>query len=110
MTRKRAAVRKRCTRRTGHTTRPPPESAATSCRPSLAARSCTAGSAAHCEACPTPITAGSWKRCFPAGPPSSIGYANRPGKHDRLTATGALAIVTSLADLVPVLRARPLPN
>ena len=40
----------------------------------------------------------------------SIGYANRPGKRDPLTATGALAIVTSLADLVPVLRARPLPN
>jgi phosphoglycolate phosphatase len=40
----------------------------------------------------------------------SIGYANRPGKHGSLTATGALAIVTSLADLVPVLRARPLPN
>jgi phosphoglycolate phosphatase len=40
----------------------------------------------------------------------SIGYANKPGKHDRLTAAGATAVVRSLADLVLPLRARPLPN
>jgi len=40
----------------------------------------------------------------------TIGYANRPGKHDRLTAARATAIVASLADLVLPLRARPLPN
>jgi phosphoglycolate phosphatase len=41
---------------------------------------------------------------------ASIGYANRPGKHASLTAAGALAVVSSLADLVLGLRARPLPN
>jgi HAD superfamily hydrolase (TIGR01509 family) len=41
---------------------------------------------------------------------ASIGYANKPGKHDDFTAEGATAIVTSLADLVLPLRARPLPN
>jgi phosphoglycolate phosphatase len=40
----------------------------------------------------------------------SIGYANRPGKHDSLTEAGATAVVSSLADLVLILRARPLPN
>jgi phosphoglycolate phosphatase len=40
----------------------------------------------------------------------SIGYANKPGKHARLAAAGATAVVTSLADLVLGLRARPLPN
>jgi phosphoglycolate phosphatase len=38
----------------------------------------------------------------------SIGYANRPGKHTSLTAAGALTVVSSLADLVLGLRARPL--
>jgi HAD superfamily hydrolase (TIGR01549 family) len=41
---------------------------------------------------------------------NSIGYANRPGKHGSLTAAGATAVVSSLADLVLILRARPLPN
>jgi phosphoglycolate phosphatase len=40
----------------------------------------------------------------------SIGYANKPGKHASLTAAGATAIISSLADLVLPLRARPLPN
>jgi HAD superfamily hydrolase (TIGR01662 family) len=40
----------------------------------------------------------------------SIGYANRPGKHAAFTDAGATAIVTSLAELVLPLRARPLPN
>jgi hypothetical protein len=40
----------------------------------------------------------------------SIGYANKPGKHASLTAAGALAVVTSLAELVLPFRARPLPN
>ena len=40
----------------------------------------------------------------------SIGYASRPGKHDSLTEAGATAVVSSLADLVLILRARPLPN
>jgi phosphoglycolate phosphatase len=40
----------------------------------------------------------------------SIGYANQVGKHARLTTAGAPTVVSSLADLVPVLRARPLPN
>lgn len=39
-----------------------------------------------------------------------IGYANRPGKRVGLTAAGALVVISSLADLVLVLRARPLPN
>jgi phosphoglycolate phosphatase-like HAD superfamily hydrolase len=38
----------------------------------------------------------------------SIGYANRPGKHASLTAAGALTAISSLADLVLSLRARPL--
>lgn len=37
----------------------------------------------------------------------SIGYANKPGKSDRLTAAGADAVITSLAELV--LRLRPVP-
>lgn len=40
----------------------------------------------------------------------SIGYANKAGKHDSLAAAGAAAVVSSLADLVLPLRARPLPN
>jgi phosphoglycolate phosphatase len=36
----------------------------------------------------------------------SIGYANKPGKHDSLAAAGATAVVSSLADLVLPLRAR----
>jgi len=40
----------------------------------------------------------------------SIGYANRPGKHALLAEAGADTVVSSLADLVLVLRARPLPN
>ena len=39
--------------------------------PSPAAPSCTAGSPARCAACPTPTTAGSWRKCSPAGPPNS---------------------------------------
>jgi phosphoglycolate phosphatase len=41
---------------------------------------------------------------------SSIGYANKPGKHDLLTQAGANTVVSSLSDLVLILRARPLPN
>jgi beta-phosphoglucomutase-like phosphatase (HAD superfamily) len=41
---------------------------------------------------------------------ATIGYANRPGKHEHLTAAGATTVITSLADLVIPLRARPLPN
>ncbi len=43
---------------------------------------------------------------------ASIGYANRPGSYSNLTAAGATAVVTSLADLVLPIRARawPLPN
>ncbi|MGH3400690.1 MAG: HAD family hydrolase [Streptosporangiaceae bacterium] len=40
----------------------------------------------------------------------SIGYANKPGKTDTLAQAGATAVVTSLAELVLPLRARPLPN
>jgi phosphoglycolate phosphatase len=40
----------------------------------------------------------------------SIGYANRPGKHASLAAAGATAVISSLAELVLPLRARPLPN
>ena len=36
----------------------------------------------------------------------SIGYANKPGKRDRLTAVGAGAVIDSLADLALTLRAR----
>jgi phosphoglycolate phosphatase len=41
---------------------------------------------------------------------ASIGYANKPGKHALLAETGAEAVVSSLADIVLTLRARPLPN
>jgi HAD superfamily hydrolase (TIGR01662 family) len=41
---------------------------------------------------------------------STIGYANKPGKHELLAAAGATAIVRSLAELVIPLRARRLPN
>jgi len=41
---------------------------------------------------------------------ATIGYANRAGKPGSLTAAGATAIITSLADLVLPLRAHPLPN
>jgi phosphoglycolate phosphatase len=40
----------------------------------------------------------------------SIGYANRPEKHNLLAKAGANTVVSSLSDLVLVLRARPLPN
>jgi beta-phosphoglucomutase-like phosphatase (HAD superfamily) len=36
----------------------------------------------------------------------SIGYANKPGKRERLTAAGARTVITSLADLALRLRAR----
>lgn len=42
-----------------------------------------------------------------AGVPS-IGYANKPGKHAILNAAGADTVVSSLADLILVLRAHPL--
>lgn len=41
---------------------------------------------------------------------ATIGYANRDGKPDSLSAAGATAIITSLADLVLPLRAHPLSN
>jgi beta-phosphoglucomutase-like phosphatase (HAD superfamily) len=41
---------------------------------------------------------------------ATIGYANKPGKHQHLTDAGATAVITSLADLVLPLRARPLPS
>jgi HAD superfamily hydrolase (TIGR01509 family) len=40
----------------------------------------------------------------------SIGYANKPGKKDRLAQAGAAAVISSLSDLVLILRARPLPS
>ncbi|MGH3407986.1 MAG: HAD family hydrolase [Streptosporangiaceae bacterium] len=40
----------------------------------------------------------------------SIGYANKLGKHASLAAAGATTVISSLADLVLPLRARPLPN
>ena len=40
----------------------------------------------------------------------SIGYANKPGKTDTLAQAGAAAVITSLAELILPLRARPLPN
>ena len=39
-----------------------------------------------------------------------IGYANEPGKPVTLAAAGATTIVSSLAEIVLALRARPLPN
>jgi phosphoglycolate phosphatase len=44
-----------------------------------------------------------------AGIPS-IGYANKPGMHERLAQSGATATVSSLADLVLSLRARGAPG
>jgi phosphoglycolate phosphatase len=40
----------------------------------------------------------------------SIGYANKPGKYERMTKAGAGAVITSMADLALWLRARPLPD
>lgn len=40
----------------------------------------------------------------------SIGYANKPAKYERMTKAGAGAVITSMADLVLWLRARPLPE
>ena len=54
-----------------NTTRQQPGSTPTSPGVIRAAPSCTAGSPARCAACPTRTTAASWKRCSPAGPPSS---------------------------------------
>ena len=62
-------------------------------------------------------TSASWSAtspptCKPPAAPGidSIGYANKPGKTDTLAQAGATAVVTSLAELVLPLRARPLPN
>jgi len=41
---------------------------------------------------------------------NTIGYANKPGKFERLTNAGAGAVITSLADLALWLRALPLPD
>jgi phosphoglycolate phosphatase len=41
---------------------------------------------------------------------ASIGYANKPGKYQAFTAAGATAIISSQADLVLPLQARPLPH
>jgi phosphoglycolate phosphatase-like HAD superfamily hydrolase len=41
---------------------------------------------------------------------ASIGYANKPGKRERMIQAGAGAVITSMADLTLSLRARPLPN
>jgi phosphoglycolate phosphatase len=41
---------------------------------------------------------------------ASIGYANKPGKYERMTQAGAGAVITSMADLALWLRARPLPD
>jgi phosphoglycolate phosphatase len=38
---------------------------------------------------------------------ASIGYANEPGKHERMTELQAGAVITSMADLVLSLRAHP---
>jgi len=38
----------------------------------------------------------------------SIGYANKPGKFERMTEAGAGAVITSMADLALWLRAQPL--
>ena len=38
---------------------------------------------------------------------ASVGYANRPGKRDRMTQLQAGAVITSMADLALSLRARP---
>lgn len=40
---------------------------------------------------------------------ATIGYANEPGKHDRLIAADAATTVASLADLTLRLRSHPLP-
>jgi phosphoglycolate phosphatase-like HAD superfamily hydrolase len=34
----------------------------------------------------------------------SIGYANKPGKHDRLARAGAIAVIASMAELADCLR------
>jgi HAD superfamily hydrolase (TIGR01549 family) len=41
---------------------------------------------------------------------ASIGYANRPGKLERMKQLQAGAVITSMADLALSLRAHPLPN
>lgn len=41
---------------------------------------------------------------------ATIGYANEPGRHERLTAAGADAVVASLSNVTLRVRARPLPS
>jgi phosphoglycolate phosphatase len=41
---------------------------------------------------------------------ASIGYANKPGKYERMTQAGAGTVITSMADLAVWLRARPQPD
>jgi phosphoglycolate phosphatase len=41
---------------------------------------------------------------------ASIGYANKPGKHEAMTNLNAGAIITSMADLALSLRAHPMVN
>jgi phosphoglycolate phosphatase len=41
---------------------------------------------------------------------ASIGYANKPGKRERMAQLEAGAVITSMADLALSLRAHPLPN
>lgn len=41
---------------------------------------------------------------------ASIGYANKPGKQDRMTQLNAGAVITSMSDLALSLRTHPLPN
>lgn len=40
----------------------------------------------------------------------SIGYANKPGKHERFTTVGADAIITDMAELIPHLSEREVPD
>jgi phosphoglycolate phosphatase len=41
---------------------------------------------------------------------ASVGYANKPGKRERMTELRAGAVITSMADLALSLRAHPVPN
>jgi phosphoglycolate phosphatase len=40
----------------------------------------------------------------------SIGYANKPGKYERMSAAGAGTVISTLAELALRLRARPVPS
>jgi len=69
--------------------RPQQRTTATWRAPTPAGRNCPAGYQGRSGACPTPITAGCWKRCSPAGPPGSFSAPPRSAHHPRQARTAS---------------------